>query len=222
MSKLLSLVLFLSLVHAGQAQTSKTRYFTSQWLSKEAPKAKARFSQTTTQNADSTITIEIKDLAKQVIIRSETYKGEEPYGIWKNSSVRSANVNYNFPLIYADVKCDTPPLVTTDYFHDNDSLGYKAPKIKSGELSITQTINKKIIYPAKAMDEDIQGTVFTLFNLTKEGNVENVVVTRGVNIILDKEAVRVVKQLKFISPALLHDQPIALSCIVVPINFVIE
>lgn len=222
MYKLILLFLFLALAFSAQGQTSKTSYFTSQWLTKEVTKSKARFSQTITHNTDSTTTIEIKDLTKDLIIRSETYKGKEPYGIWKNSSVRGAShLNYNFPLIYSVGKCDSIPIITANYFQDNDSIGYKAPKIKSGEFSISQFVNKKIIYPARAMDENIQGIVDVLFTLTQEGSVENVIVTRGVHSIIDKEAVRVLKQLKFVSPPTLNDKPLGLPCIVVPIKFVI-
>lgn len=216
------LLFYLSFTISAFAQTSKTRYFTSQWLTKEVPKSKAKFSQSTLQYADSTI-IEIKDLSKKLIVIREVYKGKEPYGLWKNSLVRGGSyINYNFPLIYANPKCDSARVITTDYFQNNDSIGYKAPVMQSNASSLSQFIYNRIVYPSRAMDENMQGIVYTLFTITEQGTVENIVVTKGVNILLDKEAVRVVRQLKFATPAMWHDKPIALPCMALPIKFIIE
>ncbi|MBA3901570.1 MAG: hypothetical protein H0X62_15435 [Bacteroidetes bacterium] len=119
-------------------QTTHTKYYNNKWLEKEVPEGKGKFSQTISQNTDETITTEIKDLKKNEIVRSETFKGKEPYGIW---TIRSSNaisvIDYNFPLIYANEKCnDSIPIITDDFFQDNDSIGYIAPKAMAGELTI--------------------------------------------------------------------------------------
>ncbi len=224
MRNTIALILFLSVTTICFAQKVETRYFTSQWLTKEVSKGKAKFSQTRSDNTDGTVTIEIKDLTNNIIVRSETYKGNEPFGMWKHrSGQRISIIDYNFQLIYSDGKCfDSIPGIRTSYFHDNDTVGYTAPKLKTGHSTISQFISKNIIYPSRAMDDDIQGTVKIMFTLTKEGNVENVLVARGVNIILDKEAARVVRQLKFLTPPSLRGQPFSLSCVTLPIQFLIE
>ncbi len=223
MNKTSVIIFFLTLATISYGQTTQTKYFTSEWLVKEVPKGKAKFSQTVIQNADGTTTTEVKDLTRDMIIRSETYKGNEQYGIWKSRSSRGRAPDYNFPLLYADKKCtDSITVITKDYFQDNDSLRYKAPKMLTGELTISQFVNKNIIYPERAKDEDIQGTVYVRLTLTKEGSVENVVVGRGVNPLIDKEAVRVIRQLRFSSPPTIGGQPFALTCLSIPIKFVLE
>ena len=213
------LILALQIVCFGQ--TTESKYFNSEWLGKEVPQDKAKFSQTIIQNADGTVTTEVKDIKKNEIVRSETFKGNEPYGVWKFRYGNGFNtIDYNFPLIYSDEKCnDNLPITTSDYFKDNDSLGYKAPKISTGELTIYQFIGKNIFYPARARENAIQGTVYLQLTLTKEGALENIVVKRGVDISLDKEAVRVLKELKFSSPPTVNAQACTFKCLALPIKY---
>jgi len=214
-------ILILAITTICYGQTSQTKYFNSEWLGKEVSQDKAKFSQTIIQNADGTVTTEVRDLKKDEIVRSETFKGNEPYGIWKfryNNGFKT--IDYNFPLIYSDEKCnDSLPITTRDYFKDNDSLGYKAPKISTGELTIYQFIGKNIYYPARARDNAIQGTVYLQLTLTKEGTFENIVVKRGVDISLDKEAVRVLRELKFSSPPTINGQSFTFKCLALPIKY---
>ena len=202
-------------------QIAQTKYFNSEWLGKEVSQDKAKFSQSIIQNADTTITTEIKDLKKNEIVRSETFKGNEPFGIWKFRYGKDyKTIDFNFPLIYSNEKCnDSLPIITNDYFKDNDSLGYKAPIISTGELTIYQYIGKNIIYPSRAKEEGIQGTVYLQLTLTKDGTFENIVVKRGTNILLDKEAVRVLRQLKFSSTPTVKGQTYNFKCLALPIKY---
>ena len=220
MNKTTLTFLILAFTTICYGQTTQTKYFNSEWLGKEVPENKAKFSQTITQNLDGTITTAVKDLKKNVIVRSETFKGNEPYGIWKfryGSDFKT--IDYNFPLIYSDEKCnDSLPFVINDYFQNNDSLSYKAPKISTGELTIYQYLGKNIFYPASARENGIQGTVYLQLTLTKVG-AENIVVKRGVNISLDKEAVRVLRELKFNSPPTVSGQSSVFKCLALPIKY---
>ena len=214
-------IIILAFTTICYGQTAQTKYFNSEWLGKEESQHKAKFSQTIIQNADGTVTTEIKDLKKDEIVRSETFKENEPYGIWKFRYGKDyKSIDYNFPLIYSNEKCnDSLPIKTSDYFQDNDSLGYKAPKISTGELTIYQFIGKNIIYPSGAKDQGIQGTVYLQLTLTKVGTFENIVVKRGTNILLDKEAVRVLRQLKFSSPPTINGQTYDFNCLALPIKY---
>jgi TonB family protein len=220
MNKSILTILILAFTTICFGQTTQTKYFNSEWLGKEVAQDKAKFSQTIIQNADGTVTTEITDIKKSEIVRSETFKGNEPYGIWKLRYGKDyKTIDYNFPLIYSDEKCnDSLPIKTNDFFQDNDSLNYKAPKISTGELTIYQFIGKNVIYPTRAK-EGIQGTVYLQLTLTKEGTFENIVVKRGTNILLDKEAVRVLRQLKFSSPPTINGQAYTFKCLALPIKY---
>lgn len=222
MNKMTLIILVLAFTTSYKGQTTQIKYFNSKWLGKEVSQDNAKFSQSITQNIDGTVTTEIKDLKNDEIVKSETFKGKEPYGIWK---FRYANtgysiLDYNFPLIYSTEKCsDSLPIKLIDYFKDHDSLGYKAPKISTGEQSIYHFINKNINYPSTAIEEAIQGTVYLQFTLTKEGTIENIVVKRGVDTSLDKEAVRVLRMLKFNSPPIVNGNAFTFKCLALPIKY---
>jgi TonB family protein len=215
-------LLFLAFTAICCGQTSQIKYFESEWLEKELPESKAKFSQTITQNTDGTTTTEVKNIKKSEIVRSETFKGNEPYGIWKfqyGSGFKT--IDYNFPLIYSVEKCnDSVSFAVSDYFKNNDSIGYTAPKISIGELNLNiyQYLVKNTFYPASARENGIQGTVYLQLTLTATG-AENIIVQRGVDISLDKEAVRVLRELKFSSPPSLNGQTYIFKCLVIPIIF---
>ena len=65
MNKTTFTILILAFTTICFGQATETKYFNSEWLLKEVPQNKAKFSQTIIQNADSTTTTEIEDLKKQ-------------------------------------------------------------------------------------------------------------------------------------------------------------
>jgi TonB family protein len=195
----------------NHAQSTETRFFSNRFLNQEVPPRKAKFSQTISGESDGRVTTEVKDLKKNEIIRRETYKGEEPFGIWfyKGNDGHDLVLDYEFELVYTDKKFDQNEAdkALGDLLKDNDSLGYKAPKIFSGEKNIGQFVIKYLNYPARAREEGIQGRVELGFKITKEGDVDEFVIYRGAHILLDKEAVRVMRKLKLSGPALLKGEP---------------
>ncbi len=221
MNKPIFLLILLACSTTCLGQTAQTNYFSSELLDKEVPEKKAKFSQTITQHADGTTTTEVKNIKQNEIVRSETYKGNEPYGIWK---FRYGNgfktIDYNFPLVYSKEPCESnlPPSGINDYFQNDDSLGYRAPKIASGDLTLYQYVGKNMFYPRRAIENGIQGTVVLILTITAEGTA-NILVRRGVDINLDKEAVRVLRELKFKSPATLNGQPFVFTCAILPVKF---
>jgi TonB family protein len=204
--------------------TTETKYFNDKYSSKEVPKEKAKYSKTIKTNVDSSITTEIKQIKTNEIIRSRTFKGKEPFGIWICDNFSSKQeLDYNFKLIYADPFCQDSASndIVNDFFVDNDSIGYKAPKISTGETSIYLAVSKIVVYPQDAVENGISGTVYLNFNITKDGKIENIAVTKGKNILLDKETVRVFRTLQFSSPAYLHGKPISI-CVRFPFKYTLE
>jgi protein TonB len=188
-------------------------------LEKEVSKKKAKFSQTITHNADSSITEEIEDLRMSRIIKSETYKGDEPFGVWKYQKDNEiVELNYNFNLNYNGKTCVDSISGIKDYFKNNDSLKYIAPKIAAREESGLSYILRHMRYPAPARENGISGRVYIHFSVTTEGTVDDITIIRGVNILLDKDAARVLHELKFSSPALLNGEPQKL-CMILPLSF---
>lgn len=60
---------------------------------------------------------------------------------------------------------------------------------------VSKWVNKNVKYPQVALENGVQGKVFTSFVIEKDGSVSKVVVTRGVDPLLDKEAIRVIQSM---------------------------
>ena len=219
MNKIALTAIGLVLITIGYGQTTQITYYNNERLDKEVSQEKAKYSKTVTRDNDGVVITEIKDLKKEEIIRSDGYKGLEPYGIWRYWSTSGIKMmDYGFDLVYSSDQCNSTLKGTAaELFTDNSGMNYTAPKLESGQ-PVYSFIGRSIIYPNIAKEEGIQGVVFLNFLLTKDGTVQDIVVTKGVNSILDKEAVRVVRQLNFSEPPLLNGEPYGV-CISMPITF---
>lgn len=204
------------------AQTSETKYYKTSFTGgEEVPQDKAKYSHTITQNQDGSITETITNLKKNIIESRETLKGEEPFGIWiylRGSG--PAEMDYDFELVYSQEECPKENVVPNidDYFVDHPGQGYVAPKISTGEESLLRFISRNLVYPANARRGGIQGAVWLTFTITKQSNIENVYVSKGVHLLLDKEAARLIRKLKFSKPPMVNGQP-ADVCITMPLKF---
>ena len=67
------------------------------------------------------------------------------------------------------------------------------PSFPGGESAMYEWLSKNINYPVIAQENNIQGRVTLQFVVGKNGEIENIIVIRGVDSSLDREAVRVVK-----------------------------
>ncbi|RLD73486.1 MAG: energy transducer TonB [Bacteroidetes bacterium] len=69
------------------------------------------------------------------------------------------------------------------------------PEFPGGDLGLRKYIATHVKYPNIARENGIEGKVYIRFCVTSRGTVEKVSLARGVDPILDKEAIRVVKSL---------------------------
>lgn len=68
------------------------------------------------------------------------------------------------------------------------------PTFQGGDPNaFTKWVYSKIVYPTAAQENNIQGTVYLSFDVGTDGNLSNIKVLRGVDPLLDQEALRVVK-----------------------------
>lgn len=154
------------------------------------------------------MTTSVKGILKDEVISSQTYKGAEPTGLWVYMSGSGPKtLDYSFTLNYSEVKCsEGNGIKTRDYFTDNDSIRYNAPKLSTGEKTFSQFLVQNIFYPPAARSNKIYGTVNLVFTITKDGNSENIYVQKGSHILLDKEAVRVIRKMKLSTPPTVNGQ----------------
>jgi protein TonB len=209
------LIALLLLMHAVfiDAQSVEVKYFSNEQLTKEATKEKAKFSQAVIQNPNGSITMEVKNLKKDEVIRSETWKGKEPYGVWKIQRGNGIEeMDYDFPLIYSEATC-----IDSSLINHQDSPNEKVPKLTSADSTMMTFLMKNLHYPSFARENGIEGRVMVQFIIDESGMVENSVVMKGVQTTLDKEAVRVIRKMRFTAPTI-NGQPHRV-CMKLPITF---
>jgi len=95
------------------------------------------------------------------------------------------------------------------------------PKYPGGNEALKNDIVQAIKYPEEAKKNNISGKVFVSFVVNKEGEVENPKIERGVNPLLDKEALRVIENLKTWSPGTQRGVKVKVM-FTVPINFALD
>ena len=95
------------------------------------------------------------------------------------------------------------------------------PQFPGGEAELLKYIASHIKYPTMAAENNIQGRVVVKFVVGKDGKVGEVVVVRGKDPDLDKEAVRVVKTLPNFIPGKMNGQAVSVWYIL-PINFKLQ
>jgi len=92
------------------------------------------------------------------------------------------------------------------------------PQFPGGENAMLKFISSNIKYPAEAKSKGIEGKVFVEFVVGVNGKVSGVKVLRGVDPLLNAEAVRVVSMLPDFIPGSANGKPVAVSY-VIPVTF---
>lgn len=87
--------------------------------------------------------------------------------------------------------------------------------------NMTEWIMQNVRYPYDAMIQNIQGKVFVQFIIDKEGNVTHPKVVKGVNPLLDEEALRVISVMPKWQPGTQRGKVVRVSY-TLPINFALS
>lgn len=95
------------------------------------------------------------------------------------------------------------------------------PEFPRGEIELRKFIGSSIKYPVEAMKGKIQGKVFVSFVIGKDGCVIDVKIARGVDPLLDTEAMRVVKSMPKWTPGKQKGKNVAVQY-TIPINFALK
>lgn len=218
MHYLFLIFLIISGLKFSHAQTTKTKFFKDSELKKEVSPGKAVFKQTTTSERDSTSIILVR-LSDNVIVGKEMYKNEEPVGIWmyqKNNQTLTAD--YNFQLIYSDENCDSLS-GSLSLYKNIDSIGYQSPKIhKNVPLAPTMYKIFGASFVQASIRNDITGNVLVRFVINENGNVSDIRILKGIHVLFDKEAVRLVRLLSFSQPPTLYNRPVSV-CYILPLSY---
>ena len=95
------------------------------------------------------------------------------------------------------------------------------PEFQGGESELRNFLMKTVKYPPEAVKKGIQGKVYVTFVVAKDGSVKNSKIVRGVDPMLDAEALRVVNAAPKWKPGKQDGKEVAVSY-TLPINFVLK
>lgn len=141
------------------------------------------------------------------VIFSEYYLGNEPVSVWlKFDTVRDSIItfNYNFPLTYIQL---IPKNTLILSWHEPAPAGISFPIYDHG-VDIEKAKKSKINYPLFARRLGYQGTVEVLFKIESTGNGYPLGIIKSVVPELDKEAIRMLRELNKWKPAIKDGDPI--------------
>ncbi|GHU74440.1 hypothetical protein FACS189413_19200 [Bacteroidia bacterium] len=94
----------------------------------------------------------------------------------------------------------------------------KMPHYSGGEKEMMRFLAEHIKYPIKTQKEKIEGRVIAKFVVTPEGKIGKIEIAKSLHPLLDKEALRVIRQMPDWEPGLLDGKPVDVYY-VLPIKF---
>lgn len=95
------------------------------------------------------------------------------------------------------------------------------PVFPGKEDGLLNFLRTNIRYPPESRNNNIQGTVYTTFVISKEGNVEDIKIVRGTDEKLDAEAIRLISIMPQWFPAMQKGRFVAVQYSL-PIKFLIK
>jgi TonB family protein len=95
------------------------------------------------------------------------------------------------------------------------------PEFPGGDEALLKYIADSTHYPKEAKEKAIQGKVIARFMVRKDGSVSNVSILKGVNALLDDEAIRVVKTLPRFTPGKLKGKKVPVW-FMIPISYTLK
>lgn len=123
-----------------------------------------------------------------------------------------AVVNYdtlsNRPVNQVDILvADPDPIVSIE--PDPPVIVEEMPVFPGGQTALMKFINENIVYPGEALANEVEGRVFLRFVVAADGSVKRIQIIKGVDPLLDNEAIRVIGMLPKWKPGRNNGTPAA-------------
>ena len=105
-------------------------------------------------------------------------------------------------LYIVNISAQTP--TTTDELKDDDIEVFlvveEMPEFPGGMSKMMKYFSDNMHYPAEAIEKGIQGRVICQFTINKDGSISDVIIVRGVDKLLDQEAIRLIESMPLWNP----------------------
>ncbi|SKC18162.1 M56 family metallopeptidase [Dyadobacter psychrophilus] len=123
----------------------------------------------------------------------------------------------------AEIAARNAEKATKDALPDDKifSVVEEQPEFPGGQQAMFQFLGRKIKYPTAAANANVQGKVFLQFVVTDEGNIQDIVVLKGIGYGCDAESVRVLKLFPKWKPGKQNGKPVNVK-FTLPVNFQLE
>ena len=151
--------------------------------------------------------IEEEDLVK--ITRQDEKKPPPPQQQEKQQTIEVINIIDNNEGVNDDVELNLEYDENEDINLEDTNNGEEdqifiyvknMPVFPGGVTALKRYIASHVVYPAVARENGIEGTVFLRFEVTKTGKIGKVELQKGVDPLLDNEAIKVIKTLPRFKP----------------------
>ena len=148
--------------------------------------------------------------------------------VWSPGKQRGkvVNVKYTVPVTFrlSGGKKKTSSRIVQRQIKEVDTSGrvftvvQQMPEFPSGQASLLKYLATRIKYPAIAQENGIQGRVSCSFVVDTDGSLKNIEVIRGIDPSLDREAVRVIREMPKWNPGVQNNMAVAVKY-TVPVTF---
>lgn len=128
-----------------------------------------------------------------------------------------------------DIELDEDSEVEIMEFEEEDEIDSdmvfqhveKVPEFPGGYAALIKYLKKHLKFPNIAKENGIQGRVYVNFVVNKTGHISDVKILKGVDVSLDREAIRVVQQMPVWTPGEQRGRAVNVSYNL-PINFALN
>jgi protein TonB len=152
-------------------------------------------------NPPSALIKSISNLQPKVVTDSSEVTSFMPITDVINATIKDRKVTDS--IVYSEPVTAEIPVESTIFYVVEES-----PEYPGGNVALLNFINENLRYPAEAVNNNIEGRVILKFVVNTDGSVDRIEILRGIDPLLDNEAIRVVKALPKFKPGKQRGVPV--------------
>jgi protein TonB len=201
-----------------------TEYYKDLYGRKKTSPEKAKFKKEISRKGNyfQEVTYDLR--TNQFMIKEVRDVDGQAHGLWlrrnKDGSLDSLDYDFKLQEFYRDTNLCKVGFDGLDSLDESD--GYTNAILRGIEGDPVMGVYKKISmntrYPVAAKDQKITGTVYLQYIVETNASIQEYSIIKGAHPLLDKEALRVVKSLRYEKPAMLKGEAVR-QCYSLPIKF---
>ena len=169
----------------------------------------------TVMNSEKFTAYEMEDDAPEQVTKTQDEVATSDVAIGAIDYDQGSNEAEHVLKVNEKVVDEVPPAVEETKVFD---VVEQMPSFKGGDAALMEWLSKNIKYPVVAEENGIQGRVVATFVVERDGSITDVKIVKSVDPSLDKEAVRVLKNMPKWIPGKQNGQAVRVKY-TVPVTF---